>query len=125
MIRLYTIGFTKKSAQSFFELLKKNEVIELVDTRVNNKSQLSGFAKGEDLAFFAKEVGAMAYQHKLDFAPTKELLSQYRKKNISWEEYALKYLNLLDMRKVGNTINIDQLHQSCLLCSEHSPRKVP
>lgn len=123
MIKLLTIGFTNKSAQKFFELLKKNDVSKIVDTRINNTSQLSGFAKGSDLAYFAKEVGNMDYLHKIDFAPTKELLEKYRKGIITWEEYEPEYLNLLDIRKVGNKINVEELHQNCLLCSEHTPEK--
>jgi uncharacterized protein (DUF488 family) len=123
MIKLLTIGFTNKSAQKFFELLKKNEVKKIIDTRINNTSQLSGFAKGSDLAYFAKEIGNMDYLHKLDFAPTKELLEKYRKGIITWEEYETEYLNLLDTRKVGNKIHVEELHQNCLLCSEHTPEK--
>ena len=123
MIKLYTIGFTNKSAQNFFDLLKKNEVIKIVDTRINNTSQLSGFAKGIDLAYFAKEVGDMGYLHKIDYAPTKELLEKYRKERITWEEYEIEYLNLLDLRKIATKINIEELHQNCLLCSEHTPEK--
>jgi uncharacterized protein (DUF488 family) len=123
MIKLYTIGFTNKSAQKFFELLKTNDVVKIVDTRINNTSQLSGFAKGSDLAFFSKEVGNMDYSHKIDFAPTKELLDKYRKELITWEEYEIDYLNLLDIRKIGNKINVEELHQNCLLCSEHTPEK--
>lgn len=123
MIKLYTIGFTNKSAQKFFELLKKSEVVKIVDTRINNTSQLSGFAKGSDLSFFAKEVGNMGYLHKIDFAPTKELLDRYRKEIITWEEYEIEYLNLLDTRKIGSKINVEELHQNCLLCSEHTPEK--
>lgn len=123
MIKLYTIGFTNKSAQKFFELLKKNEVVKIVDTRINNTSQLSGFAKGSDLPYFAREVGNMDYLHKIDFAPTKELLDRYRKEIITWEEYEVEYLDLLDTRKIGNKINVEELHQNCLLCSEHTPEK--
>ena len=123
MIRLYTIGFTHKSAQQFFELLKTNEVVKIVDTRINHTSQLSGFAKGSDLAFFAKEVGNMGYVHQIDLAPTKELLEKYRKELISWEEYEVEYLNLLDIRKIAQKIDVETLHQNCLLCSEHTPEK--
>src|SRR5437867_12663150 len=98
MIKLYTIGFTGKSAEKFFNLLRDAGVKKIVDTRINNTSQLSGFAKGSDLKFFAREIGDMAYEHKIDFAPTKELLSRYRDKKISWEEYEVEYLNLLDIR---------------------------
>ena len=123
MIKLFTIGFTGKSAENFFNLLRRNEVKKIVDTRINNVSQLSGFAKGPDLKFFAGEIGRIGYDHKIDFAPTKELLSSYRNKKINWQEYEVAYLNLLDMRKVAQKTNIDLLHQNCLLCSEHTPEK--
>ncbi|MGM9508177.1 DUF488 domain-containing protein [Larkinella sp. GY13] len=121
MIQLFTIGFTNKSAEQFFNLLRRHDVRAIVDTRVNNVSQLAGFAKGADLSFFARELGNIGYEHKLDFAPTKELLAKYRNKEIGWPEYETAYLNLLDLRKVGQHLVVEQLHQHCLLCSEHTP----
>jgi uncharacterized protein (DUF488 family) len=123
MIKIYTIGFTGKPAEKFFNLLKNSNVKTIIDTRINNVSQLSGFAKGADLKFFAKEIGNMSYEHKLDFAPTKELLSRYRDKIISWQEYEIEYLNLLDIRKIAQKTDIEKLHDNCLLCSEHTPEK--
>lgn len=118
---LYTIGFTGKSAEKFFSLLEKNDVVKLVDTRISNASQLAGFAKAADLEFFARRIGNIGYFHELSFAPTKELLDRYRRKAMSWDEYATAYVNLLDMRQIAKNVNIGQLHQHCLLCSEHSP----
>jgi len=123
MINLFTIGFTKKPAETFFKLLKDSDVKQIVDTRINNVSQLSGFAKGSDLQFFAREIGNISYNHNLDFAPTKELLSLYRTKKLTWNEYETEYLNLLDIRKTAQRINVENLHQNCLLCSEHKPDK--
>ncbi|MBD0350894.1 MAG: DUF488 domain-containing protein [Flavisolibacter sp.] len=123
MIKLYTIGFTGKSAEQFFTLLKGAAVRKIVDTRINNVSQLSGFAKGSDLQFFAREIGNIKYERNIDFAPTKELLARYRNKKLSWEEYEVEYLNLLDMRKVAQKTDIEKLHEHCLLCSEHTPEK--
>lgn len=123
MIKLYTIGFTGKSAEKFFDLLRNNGVKKIVDTRINNVSQLAGFAKGSDLKFFAEEIGHMTYEHNVDFAPTKELLANYRDKKVTWEQYEIEYLNLLDMRKIAQKINVDLLHEHCLLCSEHTPEK--
>jgi uncharacterized protein (DUF488 family) len=123
MIDLYTIGFTNKPAEKFFKLLTDSNVNTLVDTRINNVSQLSGFAKGQDLAFFAKTIGNMKYQHKIELAPTKELLDKYRKKEMSWSQYEIEYLNLLDIRKIGDKVDIEKLHKGCLLCSEHTPEK--
>lgn len=123
MIKLYTIGFTGKSAEKFFNLLRNNSVKKIVDTRINNVSQLAGYAKGADLKFFAEEIGHISYEHNTDLAPTKELLSKYRDKKMTWEEYEVEYLNLLDIRKIAQKINVDLLHENCLLCSEHTPEK--
>ena len=123
MIELYTIGFTGKSAQQFFELLEKSAVQTLVDTRLNNTSQLSGFAKGNDLAWFAQKIGNMRYEHRLDLAPSKELLTQYRAKQMDWKEYSEGYLNLLDERKIARKMDPAALQGCCFLCSEHSPEK--
>ena len=84
MITLYTIGFTKKSAEQFFELLKKNNVKQLVDVRISNGSQLAGFAKGKDLAYFIKQICGISYKHITDFAPTKELLDRWHKQTVTW-----------------------------------------
>jgi uncharacterized protein (DUF488 family) len=123
MIKLYTIGFTGKSAATFFTLLKDHGVKKIVDTRINNVSQLAGFAKGSDLSFFAKEIGNMSYEHNIDLAPTKELLTGYRDKKMTWENYEQEYLNLLDMRQIVKKVDIEKLHENCLLCSEHTPEK--
>jgi uncharacterized protein YeaO (DUF488 family) len=123
MIKLYTIGFAAKPAQKFFELLEQNHVRKIIDIRISNTSQLSGFAKGKDLQFFARRLANIDYEHQLKFAPTKELLSRYRKKEISWQEYTEAYLNLLDTRNIKEIISGESLNQCCLLCSEHSPEK--
>jgi uncharacterized protein (DUF488 family) len=123
MIKLYTIGFTGKSAEQFFTLLRDNNVNKIIDTRINTTSQLSGYAKESDLKFFAKSLGPYQYEHIKAYAPTKELLTKYRKKSITWEEYEIEYLNLLDMRKISSQINSIELDDACLLCSEHSPEK--
>jgi uncharacterized protein (DUF488 family) len=123
MIKLYTIGFTEKPAEKFFELLKANNVKKVIDTRINIISQLAGFAKGSDLKFFLSEIGNIGYEHKIDLAPTKEMLSAYRDKKMTWLEYEIQYLNLLDMRNISKKINLDGLHENCLLCSEHTPEK--
>ena len=94
-MNLYTIGFTKKSARAFFELLKKIEIELLLDIRLNNKSQLAGFTKGDDLCYFLSEICNCKYRHCLEYAPTKDILDGYKKKNISWNEYEEMYTNLI------------------------------
>lgn len=123
MIKIYTIGFTGKSASEFFDLLEKNRVTKIIDTRINNSSQLSGYAKGKDLEYFAKKISNIEYEHNLDFAPTKGLLSLYRDKKISWDEYAAQYVELIKSRNILKKINIDVYNHCCLLCSEHLPQQ--
>jgi uncharacterized protein (DUF488 family) len=120
-IRLYTIGFTGKSAEGFFGLLLSSGVRKLVDTRVKNSSQLAGFAKGKDLAYFCRVIGGIAYEHRLDMAPTKELLSEYRKGVMSWAAYTDRYLSLLRQRRLQERVQAADLDAACFLCSEHLP----
>ncbi len=118
---IFTIGFTQKSAETFFNLLRKHNVLTLLDVRLNNISQLSGFAKQQDLIYFLKELCNVEYIHILDWAPTKEMLSAYQKKEISWEIYEDKFLNLLAKRNIERDVTPEILTDSCLLCSEHKP----
>lgn len=120
-MNLFTIGFTKKTAQDFFELLIKNDVKRVIDIRLNNKSHLAGFAKQENLQYFLKKIGNIEYIHLLKGAPTKELLNDYKKKNISWEEYERKYFDILENRNIVNEIDFSILDKACLLCSEAKP----
>ncbi|MFQ3597147.1 MAG: DUF488 domain-containing protein [Chloroherpetonaceae bacterium] len=122
-ITIYTIGFTNKSAQRFFDLLSAHRVQRLIDTRLNNSSQLAGFAKGKDLAFFAGKICGCEYVHNLLLAPSKEILEDYRNKKITWEQYEQKYLSLLKERAIEKQIDFNKLHQSCFLCSEHLPER--
>ena len=121
MIRLFTIGFTEKSASTFFTLLKTAGVRKIIDTRLNNVSQLAGFAKGKDLEYFAREIGDIGYEHSVDLAPSKELLSRYRDKSITWAQYETEYISILDTRNIVQQIDFEKLNDSCLLCSEHKP----
>ena len=121
MITLYTIGFTKKSAEQFFELLKKHQVNKLIDVRINNGSQLAGFAKGGDLSYFLKQIGGIGYRHIVDFAPTKDLLSDYRAEKVTWHEYEKVYTNLLDQRFVNSKYEVKNFDHCCFLCSEDTP----
>ncbi|MBR2102995.1 MAG: DUF488 domain-containing protein [Prevotella sp.] len=121
MITLFTIGFTKKSAEIFFGLLRKNNVKKLVDVRISNSSQLAGFAKGKDLEFFVKEICHVPYQHITDFAPTKELLDKWHKQEVTWEEYVVIYNSLLKERGVLRKYGVNQFDGACFLCSEETP----
>lgn len=121
MKEIFTIGFTEKRASEFFNLLSKAGVKSVIDVRLNNKSQLSGFSKKDDLQFFLREIGNIAYVEAKDLAPESEMLSSYLKKGITWETYADRYLNLIAKRNVERLLDKEQIVGSCLLCSEHLP----
>jgi len=116
---IYTIGFTQKTAENFFGLLKGAGVRRLVDVRLNNVSQLAGFAKRPDLAYFLKEICGIEYLHLPQLAPTQEMLDAYKKHGEAWPEYAAKFLRLMAQRKIEKTIPREAIESACLLCSEH------
>lgn len=121
MITIYTIGFTKKNARKFFGLLKDAGVKKLVDIRINNSSQLAGFAKGTDLEFFMKEICNADYVHITDLAPTKELLKDYQDKVIDWNGYTVVFNNLLKQRHIAERFPVEEFDKCCFLCTEDTP----
>ncbi len=121
-MKLYTIGFTKKSAAQFFGLLQQSGARRLVDVRLNNVSQLAGFAKREDLAYFLERICGMEYVHLPQLAPTREMLDAYRKGHKDWAAYAGQYLALLAAREVAAEPGLQELlADAVLLCSEDKP----
>ena len=120
-MRVLTIGFTKKSAERFFGLLKKNGVKRVIDVRLNNVSQLAGFAKRDDLAYFLDQICHIDYQHLPSLAPTKVILDEYKKKGGCWEDYERRFLELMKERKIEERLKPELLADSCLLCSEDKP----
>lgn len=120
-MRIFTIGFTKKRAQEFFESLCDAEVKRVVDVRLNNVSQLAGFAKRHDLAYFLREICDVDYVHVPSFAQTRTILEAYKKGQGSWEEYEERFLALMARRRIEDTLDPAFLDGACLLCSEHRP----
>ena len=118
---IFTIGFTKSKAAHFFGRLEHAGVTRVHDTRLNRTSQLAGFAKQDDLAFFLERIGGIAYQVEALLAPTDDILDAYRKKQIGWDEYARRYLDLLVARRVEQRIALHDLEGTCMLCSEATP----
>ncbi|MCW9679314.1 MULTISPECIES: DUF488 domain-containing protein [Nostocales] len=120
-VNLFTIGFTQKKAEQFFETLTKAGVKRVIDTRLNNVSQLAGFAKKPDLQYFLQKIGGIEYIHILDLAPTKDILDAYKKKEITWDSYEQKFNQLMTQRQIERKLSIDIIDKSCLLCSELKP----
>ena len=122
-MKVFTIGFTKKSARRFFELLRNSGTKRVVDVRLNNVSQLAGFAKKDDLAYFLKEICGIEYVHLPELAPTQDMLDEYKKKRGDWGAYETRFLTLMKQRRVEDTVQRDVIADSCLLCSEDKPHQ--
>ena len=121
-MKIFTIGFTKKSAETFFTRLKEAGVRRLIDVRLNNVSQLAGFTKKDDLRYFTRAICGIDYVHVPELAPTSEILDPYKKqKNGDWALYEQQFLDLMRSRKIEETIRRDLLDGGCLLCSEEKP----
>lgn len=120
-MKLFTIGFTKKSAETFFTTLQEAHVKRLIDVRLNNVSQLAGFSKRDDLAYFARVICGIEYVHEPELAPTQEILDAFKKKKGAWEDYERDFLALMAERRIESKFQPDQLDGSCLLCSEETP----
>lgn len=120
-IQLFTIGFTKKSAEKFFTKLNRAGVKRLVDVRLNNTSQLAGFAKKEDLAYFLKAICNIDYVYIPELAPTADILDAYKKHNGDWSVYEGKFIELMAKRRIEETVSEALLDGGCLLCSEDKP----
>ena len=119
-MNIYSIGFTGKSAEIFFTLIKSQPIKTLVDVRLNNVSQLAGFTKKKDLQYFLRELCNIDYVHLLELAPTKEILDPYKKGNVAWEIYEDNFMNLMAKRNIER-IDKELITDGCLLCSEHKP----
>jgi uncharacterized protein (DUF488 family) len=121
-MKIFTIGFTKKPAETFFTKLKSAGVKRLVDVRLNNVSQLAGFTKKDDLRYFTKAICNIEYVHVPDLAPTAAILDPYKKqKNGDWPLYERQFLDLMRARHIEDKLSHDLLDGGCLLCSEEKP----
>ncbi|MBE1162790.1 DUF488 domain-containing protein [Dyella sp. 7MK23] len=118
---MFTIGFTKKTAETFFGKLKRSGAKRIVDVRLNNVSQLAGFAKRNDLEFFLREVCDMGYVHIPELAPTQDILDEYKKNKGDWMVYERKFLDLMRKREIEKRVDPNTLEDGCLLCSEDKP----
>lgn len=116
-----TIGFTKTSAGGFFERLLQASVKKVVDVRLHNTSQLSGFAKADDLAYFLKKIGGIQYMHEPLLAPTDPMLKAYKKAKGDWRAYEERFLGLMSERQIEDHFKPEMLDGACLLCSEAQP----
>jgi uncharacterized protein (DUF488 family) len=120
-MKLFTIGFTSKSAEDFFSRLRKAGVKRIVDVRLNNTGQLAGFSKRDDLKFFAKSILGADYIHLPILAPTQPMLDAYKKEKGGWDAYEKKFVDLMKEREIEKNVQREVLEDACLLCSEDKP----
>lgn len=120
-MKIYTIGFTKKTARQFFETLCGSGARRLVDVRLNNVSQLAGFAKKQDLAYFVEKICRMEYVHLPVLAPTQDILDHYKKEKGDWQAYERSFLRLIKERQIEREVPEELIADGCLLCSEDEP----
>ena len=118
---VFTIGFTRTPAREFFGRLRDAGVGRVIDVRLHNVSQLAGFAKRDDLAYFLEALVGIGYEHRPELAPTAGMLDDYRRGRTDWPAYSEQFLDLLRRRAVERTLSPPQLERTCLLCSEHAP----
>ena len=122
--KIFTIGFTKKSAEIFFEILERYNITEVVDVRLYNNTQLAGFSKGSDLKFFLNRISSIEYRHDLKFTPTKELFKNFQEKLITWQEYTAEFERIMQERRIVPHILTNYSDSPevryCLLCTEVS-----
>jgi len=120
-VKLFTIGFTKKSAAVFFTALQRAGVKRLIDVRLNNVSQLAGFTKKDDLQYFVHTICNIEYVHAQQLAPTQDILNDYKKLKGRWDIYEKRFIQLMRDRRIETSMSREEIDGACLLCSEDKP----
>lgn len=120
---LYTIGFTQKTAEQFFQLLRDAGVAKVVDIRENRTGQLQGFARFPDIAYFLGHIVKAEYVYEPEFAPTPEIRKAYRSGK-NWEQYELSFRALMKERNAVQSVKPEDYQgKVAFLCSEPGPEK--
>ncbi len=122
-ISVSTIGFTKTSAESFFGRLAESGAKKVLDVRLHNTSQLAGFAKADDLAYFLRKIAGIEYAHQPLLAPTDEMLKAFKKDKGDWCVYERRFMDLMSLRKIEQRLKPEMFRNVCLLCSEDKPHQ--
>jgi uncharacterized protein (DUF488 family) len=120
-MKVYTIGFTKTTAEKFFGRIQKAGVKRVLDVRLNNVSQLAGFAKKDDLRYFLRAICSVDYVHRPEIAPAQDMLDAYKKDGGDWASYEKSFLELMARRRVEDLVSRESVDGACLLCSEDKP----
>ena len=118
MTKIFTIGYAAKNARDFFTILKQAGVRKVIDVRLYNTSQLAGFTKRQDIKYFLQAIVGAEYIHLLIMAPTKQLLNDYKKGLINWQQYETQFKEIITHRQIEKHIMPKNTDMVCFLCSE-------
>ncbi len=123
-MELFTIGFTQSSAERFFTRIADAGVRRVLDIRLNNSSQLAGFAKAKDLPYFLGALAGAGYEHEPLLAPTQELLDEAKKAGSDWPRFERRFRELMQQRQIETALSADDFKiPTALLCSEAGPER--
>ena len=118
MIKIFTLGYAGKNARQFFTILKQAGIRKVVDVRLYNTSQLAGFTKRQDVEYFLQAIVGAEYVHLPIMAPTKQLLNDYKKGLISWQQYETQFNSIITQRQIEKHLIPQDMDMACFLCSE-------
>jgi len=116
--RIFTVGYAGKNACQFFTILKQAGIRKVIDVRLYNTSQLAGFTKKQDIEYFLQAIVGAEYISLPIMAPTKQLLNDYKKGQISWQQYETQFKSIITQRQIEKHIMSQDMNMSCFLCSE-------
>lgn len=124
---VYTIGFTQKHAEDFYEKIKAAKIDLLIDVRLNNTSQLASFSKFPDIVYFLDKLCNVRYCHDVKLSPTEVLLKSYKKGETTWSDYEVIFRKTMEDRNITEHIQKQYAKYKdaniCLLCSEPTAEK--
>lgn len=118
MVKVFTIGYAGKNARKFFTMLKQTSIRKVIDVRLYNTSQLAGYTKREDIEYFLQTIVGAEYSYLPIMAPTKQLLYDYKKGVIGWQQYETQFKSIIVQRQIEKYITPQEIDMACLLCSE-------
>ena len=120
-MELFTIGYTKKSAEKFFEIMSDNKIEIVADVRLYNSTQLAGFSKSVDLQYFLKKICGCNYIALKQLAPNPSLFENYKNGKTTWNEYEKIYNKFLDTQANLDFFYAFKNKRICILCAESTP----
>ncbi|MHC4076706.1 MAG: DUF488 domain-containing protein [Planctomycetota bacterium] len=118
IIKIFTVGYAGKNARQFFTILKQAGIRKVIDVRLYNTSQLAGFSKRQDIEYFLQTIVGAEYIHLPIMAPTKQLLNDYKKGLINWQQYETQFKGVITQRQIEKHLIPQDMDMTCFLCSE-------